>query len=142
MYPLFIAFFILEHNFSRVNEQIQKIYDFVDYIYLVTEKKIYNGLSDEVGNILVNDGDIKLISEPKKINRTPSKKSFFQLNKKCLCEFFPCEDDIKYEYKYKIVDKIFGTYKSEILKKILKKIVICSDCYKEKCVIHDFIRSI
>lgn len=114
--------------------QIHKIIDFVDYAYIVTNKDVETSNDEKIGLITLTEDVVNIINKAKLIDRKPLKKSIFQLNKKCLLNFYPAKN-FHNLYKYELAEKIHSDFNKITLKQCIKEIVLCQKCVLNKCPI-------
>ena len=110
-------------NLERAKKQISRIEDFVDLAYLATDYKPKKWPSNRAGRILVLDGNVTILKEPKPLKSIPKINTLMRLKKESLLLLLG-ESKSKNQTKYELATQIIK--KNHInLKNQIKEIVTC-----------------
>lgn len=125
-------------NLRRAQKQINKIKDYVDFVYVATDYLPRKFSIKNSGLIYVN-GSINIIKEAKLLKEKPNLYSIYALPKKCLCRISEVKGIkySKYQQKEEIARKLTlkTSYKT---KQELKEIVTCGIRCDTQCPIWNF----
>lgn len=125
---------------SRAKNQIKKITDFADYVYLATDVYPKKFIEKSIGLIYVTNNGIEVIKDAKKIIKLPDFISVASLQKKCLLRRLNnITSERKDQDKYNIALSYFKKVDKNILKNELKEIVTCGLKCELNCPIWKFI---
>jgi hypothetical protein len=122
-------------NINRAPQQVNRIKDFVDYIYIATEKRTPEWALPDVGLILVQQDEIKLIKRPKKLSNKPTFLSVLSLRKKCIAKLLGKDINFKAVDKYDLAQNVYSLRRSKCSRKYLREIVTCGESCSEFCPI-------
>jgi len=122
----------MNDKISYAKHQFNTIKNFIDYFYVASDRKINSDFFEQnIGLISINNNVVK-IRDAKLLNYSIDHKDLLRLKKKCLITLNNGKTSEKYLTKEKISEVILSKYKQNIIKKKVKKILLChQDC--EKC---------
>jgi len=125
-------------HLERARNQIKKIQDFVDFVYIATDYHPRKWTFRNVGLLVVN-GKIDIIKTPKLIEKKPKLESVNWLQKKCLSRMIEEQGEkVTKLNKMELSCKIIKNSNQKSLKNEIKEVVTCGlDC-EYGCPIWEF----
>lgn len=123
-------------NIYRAYKQISRFMDFVDYIYIATDKPVHNWKYKEIGLLLIDviSGSIKEINTPRQLYDRPTIQTIGSFPRKCITRTLSVTAGLQnYQklYKYQLADLMMRNCNSKLLRTSLKEIATCElDCDK------------
>jgi hypothetical protein len=121
-------------KFSRAELQLEAISDYVDYLYVATDKLPKHWSSHKTGLLLIKHDVIDIVKHAPQLSSKPKLDSLMALPKKCLAKFLN-QHYQKKALKYELAQEILKHFGNEMLKGCLKEIVFCTECIEESCPI-------
>lgn len=112
-------------NLARAKKQIKEIEDFVDQVYLATDYHPKKWPSRKAGRIVVNEGQVQIVKEPKSLEKIPKIEALMSLRKESLSKLLEkSENEIKKLTKFELASLVMQQNQNN-LKSRLKAIVTC-----------------
>lgn len=119
-------------NFSKAFAQLDKIKDFVDFMYVACEKAPRKWGYEEIGLLIVDDVSIKEINKPAKIETNHRIRSIQMCQRKCLSRLVKRQELAKNQdclSKEQLSNIIHHNLDSHSIRYYLKEIATCGiDC--------------
>jgi Holliday junction resolvase len=132
-------------NIYRAYKQINRLRDFIDYIYVATDKPVHKWKHNEIGLLFVDvtSETIKEINSPPKLHNKPSLQTIGSFPRKCLTRTLSVTvspQNYQTLYKYQLAELLMRNSRPGLLRTNLKEIATCElDCDGE-CPIWNFKR--
>jgi len=124
---------------QKAKNQINNVRDFVDFVYLATDYRPKKWSQKNTGMLLVN-GSVDVIKEPKPLIQPPRHESIDALQKKCLKRLAQIKghknsDNLR---KYELVNLIKNNNTDPLSKDEIKEVVTCGLKCDTDCPIWNF----
>lgn len=112
-------------NLARAKKQIKEIEDFVDQVYLATDYHPRKWPNRKAGRIVILDGQVQIVKEPKSLKRIPKIEALMSLRKESLAKLLEMpENEAKKLTKFELASLVIQQNQAN-LKNKLKEIVTC-----------------
>lgn len=124
---------------SRAFAQLENVRDYVDYLYLATERTPTIMPMDDVGLIVIRGKQIQTEKQPKLISEIPRHLSFALLHKICLMRLVHDETNLSgKEGKFVLATRAMQMMDESNLKGDLQQMIACGLYCSTKCPILQF----
>lgn len=126
--------------FSRACTQLENIRDYVDYLYVATEKSSASIEPNNIGIIEIHGNNIRIVRRARLIRDVPNEMGFALLHKICLIRLNGGDSGrlSAREGKYELATKATSLMDEKKQKSVLQQIIACGGNCSTGCPIFKF----